>query len=65
MTLPALSETAGRDVVRPMPRRKQLQLNGDLKVALPRSRRAGELGVSHHVVRVGAGLEMQVKRLGR
>ena len=38
-TLPALSETAGRDVVRPMPRRKQLQLNGDLKVALPRSRR--------------------------
>jgi predicted unusual protein kinase regulating ubiquinone biosynthesis (AarF/ABC1/UbiB family) len=26
-------------VVRPMPRRKQLQLNGDLKVALPRARR--------------------------
>ena len=34
-----LPEVIGADVVRPMPRRKQLQLNGDLKVALPRSRR--------------------------
>lgn len=38
-TLPALPETVNGDVVRPMPRRKQLQLNGDLKVVLPRSRR--------------------------
>jgi predicted unusual protein kinase regulating ubiquinone biosynthesis (AarF/ABC1/UbiB family) len=32
-------EAASAGVVRPMPRRKQLQLNGDLKVALPRARR--------------------------
>ncbi len=32
-------ETISADVVRPMPRRKQLQLAGDLKVALPRARR--------------------------
>jgi ubiquinone biosynthesis protein len=32
-------EAASSVVVRPMPRRKQLQLNGDVKVALPRARR--------------------------
>jgi len=32
-------EVVPSGVVRPMPRRKQLQLNGDLKVALPRARR--------------------------
>src|SRR5689334_21712771 len=35
----ALPEVISGDVVRPMPRRKQLQFNGDLKVALPRARR--------------------------
>jgi ubiquinone biosynthesis protein len=34
-----LPEVIGADVVRPMPRRKQLQLNGDLTVTLPRARR--------------------------
>ena len=34
-----LVEQPSAGVVRPMPRRKQLQLNGDLKIALPRGRR--------------------------
>jgi ubiquinone biosynthesis protein len=34
-----LPEDVSAGVVRPMPRRRQLQLNGDLKVALPRARR--------------------------
>lgn len=35
----ALPEEVSGDVVRPMPRRKQLQVSGDLKVTLPRARR--------------------------
>ena len=31
-------------------------------VVLPRSRRAEELGVSHHIVRVGAGIELRLSK---